>query len=578
MSPILDQCYRVDWTESILRTGIPPANPLYWYQQPVTMHNYYFWYVICAAIARISHLPVRVVLIAGAVWAGFLLAALTALYLKHFLMVGARLRRQFLLSISLFAVTGLDICVILWNMLYLHRPPVPDLEAWSKDAVVSWLHTLLWAPHHIASMVCCMLAFLMAWISGKDGTLKSSASLVLIAATLASAFGLSIYVTFAFFLVTLVWGIWQLFIERAPMPVLMLAGGGAGASVLLIPYLRELTHTTSGIHGGSTFGFAVREMIPPDGLIASRIFQHLEIGDASIARNLANLVLLVPGYAIELGFFFAVLLIFLIPSLRGRMRLSPAQRALVVIICATIPFISFMRSDVLKVNDFGWRAALLVQFPLLLLASELITGWSLADRKDTASAESAGLPYRTPRWLRSMATLALVIGAFGVICQALMLRFTVPIAEASTGAAHDPKIRDISHNLYISTLGYAQLDASIPHDAIVQFNPSDHTSFWDTADMLGVDHQIALSTDRPWCGAELGGDPSGCEPLAAAIDPLFQGANAEQARMTCRNFGIQYLVARITDPAWNDKTGWVWTLKPVVQDAEFRALDCRYAP
>jgi hypothetical protein len=517
-------------------------------------------------------------LVAGSVWAGFILAALTALYLKHFLMVGVRLRRQFLLTISLFAVTGLDICVILWNMLYLDRPPVPDLEAWSKDAIVSWLHTLLWAPHHIASMVCCMFAFLLAWASGKDGAQKTAVSVVLIAATLASAFGLSIYVTFAFFLVMLVWGLWQLVIERAPRPALLLAAGGAGATVLLIPYLRELTHTNSGIHGGSAFGFAVREMIPPDGLIASRVFQHLEIGDPSMARNLAKLVLLVPGYVIELGFFFAVFLIFLIPSFRGRMRLSPAQQSLVVIVCATIPFISFMRSDVLQVNDFGWRAALLVQFPLLLLASELITGWSYADHKDTALADSAVLPHKTPRWLRSMATLALVIGAFGVFCQALMLRFAVPIAESSTGAAHDPKIRDISHNLYISTIGYAQLDASIPRDAIVQFNPSDHTSFWNTADMLGVDHQVAISTDVPWCGAELGGDPNGCGPMAAAIDHLFQGASAEQARMTCRQYGIQYLIARITDPAWNDKSGWVWTLQPLVQDPEFRALDCRYAP
>ncbi|MGA7857448.1 MAG: hypothetical protein WCA11_05960, partial [Terracidiphilus sp.] len=173
---MLDQSYRVDWTESIIRTGIPPANPLYSYQHPVTMHNYYFWYVVCAAVAQTSHLPVRVVLAAGSVWVGFVLAALTGLYLKHFLVVGGRLRRQFLLSMSLFAVTGLDICVILWNMLYLHHPPPPDLEAWSKDAIVSWLHTLLWAPHHIASMVCCMFAFLLAWMGGKDGAHSRGAS------------------------------------------------------------------------------------------------------------------------------------------------------------------------------------------------------------------------------------------------------------------------------------------------------------------------------------------------------------------------------------------------------------------
>ena len=63
--------------------------------------------------------------------------------------------------------------------------------------------------------------------------------------------------------------------------------------------------------------------------------------------------------------------------------------------------------------------------------------------------------------------------------------------------------------------------------------------------------------------------------MAAAIDSIFQGATAEEALTTCREYGIQYLVVRIYDPAWKDKSGWVWTLKPVVQDDEFRALDCR---
>jgi hypothetical protein len=84
--------------------------------------------------------------------------------------------------------------------------------------------------------------------------------------------------------------------------------------------------------------------------------------------------------------------------------------------------------------------------------------------------------------------------------------------------------------------------------------------------------------DQQGCGAELGGDPSGCPAMAAAIDSLFNGATAEQARKTCRQFGIQYLVTRVYDPAWNDKTGWVWTLPPVVPDDEFRALDCRQEP
>jgi hypothetical protein len=63
--------------------------------------------------------------------------------------------------------------------------------------------------------------------------------------------------------------------------------------------------------------------------------------------------------------------------------------------------------------------------------------------------------------------------------------------------------------------------------------------------------------------------------MAAAIDALYSGNTAEQARATCSRYGIQYLVARVYDPAWKNKDGWVWALRPVVADDEFRALDCR---
>jgi hypothetical protein len=64
--------------------------------------------------------------------------------------------------------------------------------------------------------------------------------------------------------------------------------------------------------------------------------------------------------------------------------------------------------------------------------------------------------------------------------------------------------------------------------------------------------------------------------MASAIDLLFKDATAEQARATCNQYGINYLVVNVYDSAWNDRDGWVWTLKPLVSDEEFRALDCHH--
>lgn len=575
---IFDHGPRVSLTESVLRTGIPPANPFYWYKQPAATRYYYFWYVDCAAVTKMAHLPARSVFIAGCVWAGFLLAALAGLYLKHFLEVGVRLRKQFLLSVSLFMITGLDICVVLWGFYTLHRPLPGYLEVWNIGQITSWLDSVLWVPHHVASMVCCMLAFLLAWMAGKDKNRKLGVSGTLIALALASSFGLSVYVAIAFFFLMLMWAPWQIFIERKPLPALILGAGGAGAAVLLIPYLWELTHTSSGMHGGSVFAFAVREMIPPEGLLAWPTLQHLATGHPFAARNLANLVLLAPGYAVELGFYLAIFLIFLIPAWRGRTPLTPAQRSLTFLAASTLVLISFVRSGVLESNDFGWRGALPMQFALLLLASEVRTSWIFADRKINTPSECAGLPHHTPNWLKSAASFALIIGILSTAYQALILRFTLPLFETKMRIAQDPGASNLSHNAYISSIGYAKLNASIPEDAIVQPNPAIPNPYWIDwidVDFIGMNHQSVIGSDQLWCWSEFGGDPKGCPAMAAAIDSLFNGATAEQARTTCRQYGIQYLVTRIYDPAWKDRNGWVWTLKPAVSDNEFRALDCR---
>jgi hypothetical protein len=237
---------------------------------------------------------------------------------------------------------------------------------------------------------------------------------------------------------------------------------------------------------------------------------------------------------------------------------------------------SFLRSSVLTLNDFGFRSALLIQFPLLLLGAEALTRWNLEDLHRNASAISTSLRQTTPRWLRSIAAFALVLGAIGTVSQALWFRFIIPLVE--TGPLRAPQSGDtgnLSHNAWISAIGYAQLDKAIAHDAVVQFNPTHKDAYWITADLLGVDHQTVVFTNSQGCGSELGGDSSGCPTMAAEISSLFNGASAEQARTTCHEFGIQYLVARVYDPAWKNRSGWVWMLAPLVSDEEFRVLDCR---
>ena len=182
-----------------------------------------------------------------------------------------------------------------------------------------------------------------------------------------------------------------------------------------------------------------------------------------------------------------------------------------------------------------------------------------------------GAPKHTPEWIRSLATLAILLGAITSFYRALTYRFLMPLASASS----DPSVAGLSHKAYISYIGYARLNSLIPGNAVVQFNPEPPSVFWSVTDLANVKRQIAMTDAQLWCGSELGGDPSGCPAMIAAVPSLFRGASSDEAVSICRRYGIQYLVADIYDPVWKSSDSWVWRLPPIVADPDFRVVDCR---
>lgn len=579
-----DVAPRTNWANSVLRTGIPPANPHYFYLHAANLRYYYFWLVNCAVVAKISHLPMRSIINAGCIWSGFALTALTGLYLKHFLAVGDRLRRQFYIATLLPAVGGFSLLIYFWNMLVLHVPPPGDV--WYPGQVADLVNFPLFYPHHLAGMVCSMFAFLLAWMPSQNSKILSrhhGPTVLFIALALASAFGISVYATFAFFLIVVCWAVWQIVFHRSWRSPLLLFAGGTLSLILLVPYIHEITHSDSKMAGSSPFVLSVRETIPPE-----RLAHLLNSTSPDSARSLAKLILLPPGLALELGLYCIVFVICLIPAWRGRQPFTPAHQTLLFIILVTFPITSFIRSAVLNVNDFGIHSALYIQFPLLLLASELLIASklrqsSLASNSGPKSeielpekvpAPSAGL-FSPPRLVRSLITVAILIGVLSSCWRVAVLRFVLPIADMGAAKASNPHVAALPHKAYISYLGYAELSRRIPQDAIVQFNAEDNWLFWKNVDLADINRQAAIVAGAPGCGTDLGGDPSHCPAMSAAILPLFNAATADQARAVCRAYRISYLVANIYDPAWHDHNSWVWKLKHVLANPEFRALDCR---
>lgn len=556
-----DHGARVNWAESILRTGIPPANPEYFAGRPATLRYYYFWLADCAAVAKLSNLSMRAVTTASCIWSAFAVVAVLGLYLKHFLCVGARLRSQFIAVIILLIVAGPYVVIDAWDMFIAHRAP-PGLEVWPEGQITSWLGNFFFYPHHAVAVACCMLGFLLAWMDHEPPSRSRVATVITIGACFASAFGLSVYVAFAFFLIMLVWSAWELIIERAARPVVKLTFGGMVAALLLMPYLSELTSGNSKMHGQSPFGLAVRETIPPQVVLSFPFVKNFAAAHPQLAANVAKLLLLIPGYAIELGFYSIVLVLFLVAFWRDRLKLSPGHRALLIIGLAAVPCMSFIRSEVLNINDFGIHAGMFLEFPLLLLGSELV----IRDRGQGSVAEQHAVAI--PKWSIPAAKTLAGLGILSTIYIAFMLRFGILVLP-------DTPEHSLSHKAYISSVGYAHLDSAVPKDSVVQFNPSFNETFWKNTDLINVNRQIAIGSDLGGCGSELGGDPSSCPAMISSIAPLFRTATADEARAVCRAYGIHDLIATVYDPVWNEKSSWVWTLTPAVADPEFRALDCR---
>jgi hypothetical protein len=393
--------------------------------------------------------------------------------------------------------------------------------------------------------------------------------------------------------------VWVLLWERgsrARVPVLLLAG--VVATVALLPYLAELRGEASGTatvlasgaaapadagsvanDGAHLLRFGVRHIIPADSLLGIGWIARLAHAHPVAEDAAAGLLLLLPGYFVELGFYGLVLLAALV-AMRRR-RLDEAARTALLLACAGLAVATFLRSTVVENNDFAIRSILVAQFFLLLLAMLWWQG-------------ELGVGNRLLRG----AMLAMAwIGLAGTLYQAVMLRVYLPVEERLGRA----EVAGLAERGMVVRLGFDAMDRRVAKDAVVQYNTAQPGEFFVLIQAMMAGRQVALAT--PGCDAAFGGDPATCSGVQQGVARLFslhspldlppdlsqsvsssgQGLqssvphvalSAPEARAECANLGVGDLVATRWDPVWFDLRGWVWTLPAVVESNELRVLDC----
>jgi hypothetical protein len=548
-----DHSIRTILVEAAARTGVPPINPLFGLGSAPPLRYYYYWYVLCALPVHLAGISPRASLNGSVIWAGFALAALLPLYLKHYCQEKENLRFKSLVGIGLLLVTGYDLI----PFTYLsHRLGAlwGDVEWWDTNQVASWIDSLLWVPHHIASLVACLFGYLLLSTIPEDVRLQDRIWIAVLAgAAFSSAAGLSVYVTFVFAIFIVAWT-FTILVIRGPQEFFTYVGAGACSVLLALPYLGDLRAPSA---AGSRFAFfalrdypVAQEWLKLQGVTSPRVLQF---------SQLPSLVIV---YLFEFGLYFLVGWYCLRQEIRRGWMISLRERALWVMGGLSLVIVTFVASDSTGVNDLGFRGILIVQFVLLIFAAPLIADLF-------AGKLQCGLAWKAALWL------SLVIGVLGTLVQVGIFRFYAPIVDAGISRRTEPWM-GLSPGIGKHTLDMREslehLKAITSPTAVLQYNPEGPDLFLFH---LYADRQAAAGDES--CGAGFGGDPQKCKQFYGYISAVFNKPETTHdwdVDRFCDAVHVNVLVATSSDVVWKDTESWAWTRPPLLANSAMRAIAC----
>lgn len=583
---VYDHSVRIPLVEAAARSGVPPRNPFYGLGQPPILRYFYYWYVVCALPVRLFGLPAKACLDASVFWSGLGVASLVPLFLKHFFGEDEKLREMSLIGVALLAVTGLDLLAYAaWAGYY--RLILPDMEWWDTNQVTSWMGSLLWVPHHVASMTACMAGLLALSSIEEDAPLRKTGWAVLISAlAFASGAGLSIYVVFAFAIFLVAWTLATL-LEKKFQTFLAYLSCGVLVLFLSWPYLLDMLSKSV----ATTSVGAVAAAVPSGGdrfaFVAIRdFFLGLQVLNAFGVQSpwlleLSKLLMLVPVYVVEFGFFALVVPLYRRRERRLHGRFSRQRRMAWILFTVCLLVLSFVKSDTSGSNDLGFRGMLVVQFVLLVWAAPIVyevffdyNKTAITKPDDGHAGQVGPAPLARPSWIKKALLCTLIIGVAGSAVQLLLLRFYAPLVD--TG-----KVQSVERTLgspgfgartYWLRDGFGRLNGLTSPRATVQYNP--------VRDEVLITHVYSLrqaAMGDSFCGSAFGGDADRCRKVLPIFAAVFN--NPELVRSWdldrfCNDFQLNLLVATNADPVWQDPDSWVWNRQSLLANPGMRAIPC----
>jgi hypothetical protein len=547
----VDYALRSPFVASIARGGIPAINPLFFPGHAVPLRYHYFWLIPCSLVDLLgsSLIAARQAIIGGTLWCGLALMSIVAAFLRFVHPAGAvRIHRRCAIAIGLLCVTGLDILPNLW--LDFQHHPLGDPEWWNEQ-VSAWITSVLWVPHHTASLIAGLAATLIIWNAARARRRgQQVAWAVITGLCLATSIGSSLYVAMVFAAGLTAWICILLFRDSRGEAVFA-AAAGVLAACMAAPHLLVLETAGGGTAAGGPhstipIAFAVRRFLPLWFSFDSSIHA------SPLRENLLNALTLPLNYFMELGVF----LIGGFWTLRHWRTGSPTmdRYRLFTLTLGGASFLTgtFFRSVVIGNNDLGWRGFLLCQFVLLLWTVDLIE--------------------KVPARKRLLVNILIAIGIASSIYEVFTLRL-YPIALDRLDIPREAFAVDheLGSRTYALRASYEALRNKLPASAIVQHNPVATPN--DLPYGLYADRPVVA--DTPGCEAVFGGDQSLCGPIFSTLSAIFGGTDtAADLDRACTDLSISAVLVKDTDPVWKERESWVWSRRPVFANRFTRVVAC----
>jgi hypothetical protein len=563
-----DNQTRIALTDAIARTGIPPANPHLYPGKPSPVSYFYFWMIIPALLTRLTGgwIDARISFIASTVWAGIALRALVVLYLRfHAPRRAGGIRYRSVAAVFLLFITGLD---ILFAAIEIYRLPgnVSITEWWNGNSLVSsWTGATLWAPHHIAGLVACLMGILvMQSIAPASTRQYKMVAAVIASLSLVSAFGLSLYVTFVFVIIWIGYLAFTILTKNLRYRTIWVMITGCLALLLAAPFLLDLIQGRQSFStsGGGFLVFEVRSLWPLE-----RALDGWNYSPAFI--ELANLVMLPINYFLELGFFLLAGLLYFSTLSREEKKQEWFKLDLLIL---SISFIisSFFRSTIIANNDLGWRGFMPVQFILLIWSAELfVMVWT----KEFGEKRTQKIISITP-FTKNFLWIVLLVGLSSNLFDLFYLRFFYWIDEKVGWIENMPAYpyRIWGERTYALREAFCFINDNFPSTAIVQNNPSVETLVL-TQGLYGMRQTVVAGELYVFI---YGDSLETYQKIAPTILPIFENPKItfEEVQNICSQQKIDVLVAKDLDPVWADKQSWLWKTSPVFSNSFSRIFDC----